>query len=203
VTRALVLLALAADPGPWKLVDTTDDGITLSARELPNERVVELRAQVSSKSSIPALCASAYGGATLDKAEPDITTRKLLRENGANERVTYEQISAPVVSDRDYAVRSVREPFGEGGCRVVFAADNQEAPPLPKSFVRIEKLRGSWTFEPQGDGGVAATYVIFTDPGGSLPALFVEGPRKKTALKWVRLVLARAQAAEAADAGRD
>jgi hypothetical protein len=200
--RALLLLALGADPKPWKVVDTTDDGITLSSRELPDERVVELRAQVSSSKSISALCASAFGGATLDKAEPDITTRKLVSET-ANERVTYEQISAPVVSDRDYAVRSVREPYGESGCRVRFAADNTQAPALPKGFVRIEKLRGSWTFEPQTDGGVAATYVIFTDPGGSLPALFVEGPRKKTALKWVRLVLARAHAAEAADAGRD
>ena len=37
-----------------------------------------------------------------------------------------------------------------------------------------------------------ATYTIFADPGGSLPAVFIEGSRKKTAIVWVKLVLSRA-----------
>ena len=41
-------------------------------------------------------------------------------------------------------------------------------------------------------GGTVVTYTIFADPGGSVPALFIEGSRKKSAKKWLRMVLDRA-----------
>ena len=40
-----------------------------------------------------------------------------------------------------------------GGCRQRFFAESAAAPPPVEGLVRIEKLRGSWTFEP-ADGGV-------------------------------------------------
>ena len=218
----LVVLALAAS-GAWTLVEKTD-GVELYQRELEGERVVELKAVTVSTLPVDTLCTAAFGGTTLDPAEPDITVRKVVSFDGGV-RIAYEQISAPVVSDRDYAVKAVKEPLPNGGCRTRFEAANEHAPPLPKGFVRIEKLRGSWTFEPVGGGEpssaridgrsvpvveqrdavarepsdpkyVVCTYTIFTDPGGSLPAVFVEGPRRKTALKWVKLVLQRAATAQ-------
>jgi len=204
VMTPAALLVLAAAAGDWKLVDKAD-GIELYERELPGERVVELKAGFVSKLPVAALCESALGPTTLDKNEPDITLRRLLWYDGGV-RVEYEQISAPVVSDRDYAVLSYKEATPGGGCRTRFEAANQYAPKLPDGFVRIDKLRGGWTFEPlAGDAGlVLCTYTVFTDPGGSLPAAFIEGPRKKAAFKWVKLVQARAaQLPVARDGGRD
>jgi hypothetical protein len=202
MTGAFVLVLLLAEPapGPWTVVDQVD-GITVSSREVPGERVVELKAQTTSSHSVDALCTAVYGTSKLDKDEPDVTSRKLISET-ANERVAYETSSAPVVSDRDYVVRTVKEPFGDKGCRVRFAVDNSKAPPLPSGFVRIERLHGSWTFEPQPDGRTQTTYVVLADPGGSLPVVFVEGPRRKSAIKWVKMVLARATAGHR-DGGRD
>jgi hypothetical protein len=190
------LILLAAAPGPWQHVET-EGGVELYQRELPGERVVELKAVVVSKLPVERLCEAAYGPSAVAPDEPDITLRRVVSD-GDGGRVTYERISAPVVSDRDYAVRSVREALSGGGCRVRFFADNALAPPPADGLVRIEKLRGSWTFEPT-DAGVIGTYVIFTDPGGALPAVLIEGSRKKTARRWVALVLARAAAA--ADGG--
>ena len=56
---------------------------------------------------------------------------------------------------------------------------------------RIEKLHGSWDFEPAG-AETRITYVIFADPAGSIPAAFIEGSRRKTAVAWMKLVLSRA-----------
>jgi hypothetical protein len=197
--KVLALTLLAASPGAWKLVEKKD-GIELYERELPGERLVDLKAVTVSKLSVEALCTSAYGTDKLDpKDEPEVKLRKLI-SNDDGVRITYEQVSAPVVSDRDYAVSAVREALPGGGCRTHFEAANQHAPKLPDGFVRIEKLRGGWTFEPMPDGNVVCTYTIFTDPGGMIPGVLIEGTRKKTAFNRVKLMLERA--ARVGDAGR-
>lgn len=194
----IVLRLLVAAASSWSLVEKTGD-IELYQRELDGERVVELKAVTVSKLSVDALCTAAYGSDKVDPAETEVKLRKLVsNENGV--RITYEQVSAPIVNDRDYAVKAVREALPNGGCRTHFEAANEHAPPLPKGFVRIEKLRGGWTFEPMAGGNVVCTYVIFTDPGGSLPAMLIEGTRKKTAVNRVKLMLERA--ARVADAGK-
>ncbi len=200
MTLAVLFVALAAEPTPWKVIDT-QEGMTLSARDLPGERVVELKVTAFSPKSVDALCTQAFGTATVEKDEPTIKARKLIRE-APNERVTYDQVSTPIVSDRDYAVKATHEALPNGTCHVRFDIDNDDAPPLPKGFVRIEKLHGAWDFEPK-DNGTACTYVIFTDPGGSIPAFVVEGTRQKTAFAAVKRVLSRAKAAAVPDAGHD
>ena len=87
-----------------------------------------------------------------------------------------------MVSDRDYAVRGRRIHKPDGSCEVIFDVANDRAPPLKPGFVRIEKLSGSWRFEPQG-GKTHVVYTVFTDPGGSLPPFVVEGTRRKSALR--------------------
>jgi hypothetical protein len=190
----MLLLILAA--GGWEHVETKD-GIELYQRDLEGERLVELKLVTVSKLPVEALCSAAYGPSTLDKDEPGISERRLLSNDGGV-RITYERISAPVVNDRDYAVRAVKEPMPGGGCRTRFEAANEHAPKLPDGVVRIDKLRGGFTFEPVGDS-VVCTYTIFTDPAGATPALLVEGRRKKNAMQWLKMVLARA--ARSADGG--
>ncbi len=183
----VLTLLLAAEPA-WEKVDTVD-GITVFSRELPNERMVELRLTTSSSLSLEKLCDAAYGDGKLDPLEPDIAARKIVSQT-ENERVTYEQIDPPVVSMRDYAVRAKRT-LTDGHCLIAFNIANEMAPKKADGVVRIEKLRGSWEFQRTGTTTVG-TYVIFTDPGGSIPAAFIEGSRRKTAIKWVKVVLARA-----------
>jgi hypothetical protein len=184
----LLLLLLSVGP-EWKKLDTVD-GIAIFSRELPKERLVELKLTTTSRASVEKLCTAAFGTAALDPEEPAISARKLIRES-ETERVTYDQIKPPLVSARDYAVRSKKESMPNGGCRLIFTTANELAPPTPEGFVRIEKLWGSWEFESVG-GSTRATYTIFTDPGGSIPATFIEGSRQRTALAWVKLVLKRA-----------
>lgn len=192
---SIALVVLASGP-EWQKLDSVD-GIGVFAREVPNERFYELKLVTSSPLGIDQLCSAAYGTEKVDPDEKPITSvssRKLIRHTATettDERITYEQVAPPMVSGRDFAVRTKKEMLPNGGCRLTFSTDNRFAPPLPDGFVRIEKIRGTWEFEAAG-AGTRATYTIFTDPNVSLPAGMIQGSLQKTAVYWVQLVLRRA-----------
>ena len=188
---AVLALVLTAEPN-WKKLDTVD-GVSVFSREVTDERCVELKVTGIINAPVEALCEAAFGLPTLDPSEPDVISRKLLSDSPDAGRVTYEQIEPPIGSNRDYAVRATKA-LSDGRCKTTFVAANELAPPKPDGYVRIEKLRGGWEFEPAGDGSTRSTYVIFTDPGGSVPAVFVEGTRRRAALKWFQLVRERVAA---------
>jgi hypothetical protein len=188
VIHALALVLLVSPA--WSLVEK-NDGIELYERELPGERVVELKLVTVSKRPLDKLCLAAYGDRVVEPNEPDVASRKMLWQDGGT-RVCYETVQAPMVSNRDYAVVSTIEGTPAGGCRTHFEAANQYAPPLPGGYVRIDKMRGGWSFEPAPGGNVVCTYTVFCDPGGSIPAMLIEGPRKKSAVQWMKHVMERA-----------
>ncbi len=188
VAASLLALALLGE-APFSVVDT-DDGILLEARPVAGSSYPELRASTSAPSSVAALCQAAFDDSRAPSTSAEVKLRRVLLEK-ANERVTYDQIAAPLVSDRDYAFRIRRLTAADGSCRVEFEAANELAPPPQAGWVRIEKLRGSWTFTPH-DGGARVVYVIHTDPGGSLPAFVVEGGSRKAARRSMKRILQRA-----------
>ena len=113
-------------------------------------------------------------------------------EEKGNERLTYDQISTPIVSDRDYTILSKRmENKATGLCQIFFDTKNDRGPPPPKGFVRIPLVYGSWTFEP-ASGGTDITYFIYSDPGGSIPAFMAKGAQRKNARKWLDNLLVKA-----------
>lgn len=187
----IVTLLLAAEPA-FEVVEKVD-GITIESRPVAGSSVVELRLTTTTTASIDRLCDEAFGKGTLDPEEPNLKARTVV-ESKPDERVTYDQVSAPVVSDRDYAVRATRQHLPDGSCVMRFEAANDKAPPLPKGFVRITKLKGEYRFEPGAGGQNKMTYLIHSDPGGSVPAFVVEGTRRKLGIKWVKLISSRARA---------
>jgi len=103
---------------------------------------------------------------------PYVIEARVISRDGAN-LVSYQRISPPFVSDRDYTVRvSCETRTGAGGtcfCNRWQAAN--ELGPAEKSGVsRVKITEGSWLLEPE-DGGrrTRATYHIYSDSGGSLP----------------------------------
>jgi hypothetical protein len=57
----------------------------------------------------------------------------------------------------------------------------------------VKKLKGWWRFEPGDEGHTRLTYVVFSDPGGTLPPFMVEGSRRKLGVTWVKRVISRAK----------
>lgn len=167
-------------PGAFKELEKGSYGV-LSARDVKDSVYREHRVDSVQPFSVAQLCDGVWEVATSGKAD-GIKLHKLVRDEG-EVRVQYEQISFPVVSERDYAMTLARDAKVEGGkCRIRFRVTNgADAPELPKNFVRIEKLYGEWAFSPRADGKSDVTYRIYSEPAGSIPAFIVKGAQRDTA----------------------
>ena len=185
----LALFLLQAEPTAFTKVEEVD-GVVIESRPVAGASVVELRLTTSTTKSVSSLCDAAFGDGKFDPEEPDLKSRKIISES-EDERVTYDQISPPVVANRDYAVRAKRIRTDDGACRMTFEAANEVAPSKPEGWVRITRLRGEWKFERGDDGKTRVSYLIFSDPAGSIPAFMVEGSRRKFALRWMKMILGR------------
>jgi hypothetical protein len=188
---AAISILLTVEPAYEKVAER--DGITMEQRQVDGSKFVELRFTTVSDKTPRSLCDAAFGNGAFDASEPDLKSRVILHES-ADERVTYEQITPPLVSNRDYVVRARR--IVEGArCRMTFEAANELGPRPPDGWVRITKLRGFWLFEPLESGKTKLTYVVFSDPGGSIPGFLVEGNRRKLGVNWVRMIESRGKKA--------
>ncbi|MEY2499557.1 MAG: hypothetical protein QOD12_3113, partial [Verrucomicrobiota bacterium] len=116
--------------------------------------------------------------AVIDDAEsyttfmPYTAECRVLKRDG-NSVVAYQRVSAPMTSDRDYTLRvHNRSKKVEGGMQYFshWTADNALGPPEKRGVVRVSLCEGSWLLEPIGPDRTRATYTIYTDSGGAIPA---------------------------------
>lgn len=121
--RLLPLVLFVAAAPEWKQVKESA-GITVEARPVEGSPFAELRAKTTVALGADALCSAAFGTGRADPKEPSLKSRRVISET-ADERVAYDQISPPFVSDRDYAVRTRREKSGTGSCRVTVEPSRQ------------------------------------------------------------------------------
>jgi polyketide cyclase/dehydrase/lipid transport protein len=158
-----------ATPGEWKFI-SDKDGVALYRRQ----RTVSYESK-----AIGEIAASTdLVHAVLDDIEsyasfmPYIAECRVLRREG-DSVVAYQRISAPLTSNRDYTVR-VRSTSKkvEGGTSYLnqWQTDNALGPPEKRGVVRVTLCEGSWLLEPIGPNTTRATYTIYTDSGGMIPA---------------------------------
>ncbi len=151
----------------------------------------EIRVTVVSAASLEQLCAAIYPKVFDGKPEGRFKRREVLRET-ATERWTYEQISVPVVSDRDYVMHvTLEQPAASGRCEVSFETVSDPLRPPRAGLVRIPDIRGSWTLTPAG-GTVKVSYQVFSDPGGGVPAFLARGSQRSAAVEFLHTILGRA-----------
>jgi hypothetical protein len=164
-------------------------------RKVPGSKFDEVRVSTTSGSSLASLCDAVWGkGLSGKKPEGAFKKRVVLKET-EHERWTYEQIRVPVVADRDYVIRVKRvHDAPSGQCEVAF--DTQEDPRYPPDadHVRIPSIRGTWKLVPNASGKVDISYVVYSDPGGSVPALLARGGQRDAAVGFLKVILARAKA---------
>ena len=87
--------------------------------------------------------------------------------------LTYQRITAPFVSDRDYILRvRTSSKVVEGGTSYLsrWETENANGPPEKRGVVRVNLCEGSWLLEPAGPRTTRATYTIYTDSGSAIPA---------------------------------
>lgn len=178
--RALLMVAALAAAGGFERSD-----IAVSTARVPGSPFAEFRFVLDGTGDLETLCARAFGTSGIDPGEP-VTLRVVLRES-TDERVSYEQISPPVVSRRDYVVRRTRSHPAPGSCRIDFVSVDGEPP--RRGLVRLRRLAGSFVFEQQPGGRVRIDHRIHLDPGGSVPSWMVEPSIRSMGVETVTRVL--------------
>ena len=105
------------------------DGVLIERRSAPGSRFDELRLSTVSSLSLQRLCDAIYPVKLSSTPERRFKKQVLLRET-ESERWTYEQISVPVVSDRDYVMHArLEQPPSTGHCAVSFVTEDDPARP--------------------------------------------------------------------------
>ncbi len=186
--RSLTVLFLLGLPTQLALAETTPaaavatapfvpykvkQGVAIERRAVPGSRYFEYRAGFTTPLALPVIAELLWRGTS--ESNEVVKKREVLRDT-ATERVYYDQVSTPVVSDRDYTIL-MRKVADSGGQRfqLTYQTANDLGPPPRPGFVRINHIHGSWTAEPDGQGGTRMTYLNFSDPGGSIPAFMAHG----------------------------
>ena len=162
-----------ATPGEWKFV-SDKEGVTLHRRQ---------RALSNESKAVGEIAASTdLVHAVLDDMEsyasfmPYTAECRVLKRDG-NSVVAYQRISAPLTSDRDYTVRvrtTTKKVESGTSYSTRWEADNAAGPPEKRGVVRVNLCEGSWLLEPTGPNTTRATYLVYTDSGGSIPKFIKE-----------------------------
>lgn len=184
IPGALAALAvLAALPSParaeepeWKTYEEKR-GAKFERRAVPGSKYDELRATLE-VAHAPATVLEAVWKVISDTSSTKDHKKKVLK-SGPDELVVYQQISAPVVSNRDYTVRIWKPaPGPDGTLEVRYALANDQGPGPDKDYVRLEAVHGAWTITPLPSGKTRVTYLAYSEAGGSVPAAFVRGAQR-------------------------
>jgi hypothetical protein len=87
--------------------------------------------------------------------------------------ITYQRLSPKICEDRDYTLR-VWEKSSPGPQGLTYlnqwAPANDLGPAEKKGVVRVKICDGGWLLEPDGAIKTHATYSVYTDTGGMIPA---------------------------------
>jgi hypothetical protein len=158
-----------ANPTEWKLI-SNKEGVALYRRQRPASNESRAIAEIAA----PTAVVHAVIGDVESYASfmPYTAECRVLKREG-NSIVAYQRVSAPLTSDRDYTVRihSSSKPAESGTIYFSqWATDNALGPPEKSGVIRVKLCEGSWLLEPSGPNTTRATYTIYTDSGGAIPA---------------------------------
>lgn len=173
----------------WEKV-TESDGVTVERRKVEGFDVYEVRATVRSKYAPKQVFDVIWNHKEYPQFVPYLKKANILSDDGTN-KLIYEQLSMPVVSDRDYTVQ-IKKVIDEGAqlYQVQFSSSDK-GPPPSDGLVRVQRIRGGWTVEPNPAGGSDVTYVVLSDPGGSIPTWISNSAQKDAAPNFLKAMMKR------------
>jgi ribosome-associated toxin RatA of RatAB toxin-antitoxin module len=172
-----------ATPGEWKLVSTSDN-VALYRRSRPGPGHYESRAIGEIAASTAIVHAVIDDAESYSRFMPYTAECRVLKREG-DSVLTYQRISAPLVSDRDYILRvRTTSKTVEGGTSYLsrWETENALGPVERRGIVRVNLCEGGWLLDPLGPNATRATYSVYTDSGGVIPA-FIKNTGSQIAIR--------------------
>ena len=155
----------------WKLASQSKD-VAIYCRPRAGSRLKEFRA-------IGPIDAPTYAvHAVIDDLENysnfmPYTLECRLQKRESDSIVTYQRLSPKICEDRDYTLRVSEKSWpGPQGLTYLnqWKPANDLGPAEKKGVVRVKICDGGWLLEPDGAIKTRATYSVYTDTGGMIPA---------------------------------
>lgn len=182
---AIVLLTFVAIPGlgatehAWQL-QRKDDGVTIYTRDKAPRRIREIKAIGFIDAPAHACRNVVEDLGNFKHFMPYTKDSGIVAREPDGSIITYQWLSLPLVSDRDYILRVVdQSPYSSNGetpafYQIAWTVAAKEGPPPRAGVVRVAVNTGYWHFDSIDQGNrTKATYYCFIDPGGSLPDFII------------------------------
>ncbi len=163
----------SVDPSEgWKMA-TQSKNVAIHTRPHPGSALKEFRAV----GEIDAPSETVH--AVIDDLEnypsfmPYIAECRLIKRE-SDSIITYQRLSPKICADRDYTLRVQKKswPATAGGVAYLnwWKPANELGPAEKRGVVRVNVCDGGWLLEPNGADKTRATYSVYTDTGGLIPA---------------------------------
>lgn len=197
IALAVLIAAAAADDG-WEVASKKGD-LTIMTRSKAGSDVKEVLA-IGTIDAPPWVVKNVIDDVEHYADFMPYTEKSTVFDVAPFQKSTYQLLKMPFISDRDYVLRikdqSKRLPDG----RVVYKnhwSPTKGGPPPKDGVVRLVVNEGYWLLE-EKDGGAKtkASYYVYTDPGGSLPAFAVNAANKEAIPDLFAAVAAQTRAAK-------
>jgi hypothetical protein len=162
----------SVDPNEgWKLTTRSKD-FALYSRAHAGSQLKEFRAVGSIDAPTYAVHAVIEDFENYPAFMPYTVECRLIKREG-DSIVGYQRLSPKICEDRDYTLRVWKKswPGPEGFTYLSqWEPANDLGPAEKKGVVRVKICNGGWLLEPDGTIKTRATYSIYTDTGGMIPA---------------------------------
>jgi Polyketide cyclase / dehydrase and lipid transport len=165
-----------ASAGAW-ILDANREGVVIYSRPHADTGLKEFKGIGEVAAAPSTVFAVLNNTIEYPRFMPYSAEVRILRRS-SNSVVAYHRIKLPLLRDRDYILRSVRSatPSPAGAVyHISWNPVNGIGPPPQPGVQRITTCEGSWLLEPTGKGTTRATYNIYSDTGGAIPAFLANG----------------------------
>lgn len=176
-------LRAADNQGDWT-EEASKDGLTILSRKREGTSLKEFRG-VGSIDAAPATVFAVLDDTDAYSSFMPYTTESRVLKRAKDFIIAYQRLDLPMVNDRDYTLRSEHTKISgpEGTTyRIRWAPANDLGPAEKSGVQRVNICEGGWLLQPSGSGATKATYTIFTDSGGVVPA-FIANNGSKIAIR--------------------
>ena len=166
-------------PAKWEFV-SEKNGLKLYERNHEGSEIKEVKAVVTSQGTIQEAVDIMFDRLKHPEIFKYITFSDVLKKNEKCDW-SYNRISVPVASDRDYYVKSCRVDNKDGSVSVTWVPFDDPKYPVTDKFVRVADNKGYYKFTQVEPDKIKVDYYIYNDPGGSLP-VFVKNIASRQAV---------------------
>src|SRR5262245_29121467 len=167
----------------WKLATDAKD-VVIYSRPHADSNLKEFRAVGSIDAPSYAVHAVIDDFENYPKFMPYTVECRLIKHEG-DAVIGYQRLSPKICEDRDYTLRVSKKSWpGAKGLTYLsqWQTANDLGPPEQKGVVRLKVCNGTWLLEADGPARTRATYSIYSETGGVIPA-FIANHASLTGIK--------------------